>query len=183
MRILMALLIAGCIVGRPVLVRGDEGVSEVASVAVEEETNAPPASVATTNTPAPALVGIVLSVGTGAMILSGVDWSSDDAPRAEAAGAPKPVRPADGEVVSGTAVAFSWKPAESAATYLVDIDQCDGAGACSDFRLEQTAGLTLVVEWPAGTLAGRWRVRAVDAERYAGSWSEFRAFTVSVPTE
>ncbi|MCO6400630.1 MAG: hypothetical protein J5I99_05300 [Verrucomicrobia bacterium] len=182
MRFFIVLLLALCVGGLPLCALAEE--EEPVPESAESSTNAPVEELAAvSNAPAPALVGLVLSVGTGAMILSGVDWSSDDEPPAQSAGAPAPARPAEGEVVVGGTVVFSWKAASGASTYLVDVDQCEVSGSCADFRLEQTADTSLTVEWPIESHAGRWRVRAVDAERRAGPWSAFFSFSVNPSAE
>ncbi len=133
---------------------------------------------ARTNAPPPALVGIALTAATGAWILSGVDWTSDDADAsAGVLAAPSLAAPAaDAEIAPGPVV-FRWKAVKGAESYLLDVDVCAEPGVCSDFRLERVFGLSFAVEWPADAPAGRWRVRAVDADNLAGRWSEFRSFT------
>lgn len=148
-----------------------------------EETNAPLSTAETTNTPPPELVAFALTAGTGAMILSGVEWSDDDEPATQPAGAPAQIQPADGEAISGDTIAFSWNTVDGAATYLIDVDQCGSPDVCADFRFEQTASTSLTIEWLPEFAAGRWRVRMVDAENIAGPWSAFRYFTVTTPAE
>lgn len=146
--------------------------------------DAPEPAPARTNTPPPALVGFVLTAGTGAWILSGVDWSSDDEdPDADVLGAPSLIEPAPSAEVSGGSVIFRWKPVDGAASYLLDVDTCTEPSVCGDFRLERVFGLSFTIEWPAGAPAGRWRVRAIDAENLAGRWSEFRSFTIAASAE
>jgi hypothetical protein len=132
-----------------------------------------------TNAPAiaPALVAVALTAGTGAMILSGMDWSDDESPDG-VLGVPPASQPADGAVLPGPVAVFSWKAVQGAATYLLDIDLCSDVATCSDFRLDRTPDLSLSVELPGGAGIGRWRVRAVDADNIAGPWSAFRSFTV-----
>lgn len=148
----------------------------------QEEEADPPAAVdaapAATNTIviAPALVAVALTAGTGAMILSNVDWSDDDA-QEEVLGVPAMNTPADGAALPDPLVVFTWKSVKGAASYLLDIDLCDGDGNCGDFRLDRTPDLSLTSQLPMGA-TGRWRVRAVDAENIAGPWSALRSFRI-----
>ncbi|HMP76641.1 MAG TPA: hypothetical protein PKE12_10135 [Kiritimatiellia bacterium] len=168
------------------IVRGGEG--EPADAEETEAEAAPaeqqPAKPASTNSPAPALVGLLLGAGTGALIFSGVDWRDDDnGPLQEIPGAAALNTPADGAVLSGPLLAFSWKAVKGASSYLIDIDTCDDTAICADFRFDRTTDLSLTVEWPAGVPAGRWRVRSIDADNLAGPWSDFRSFTVTPAAE
>lgn len=139
---------------------------------------------ARTNTPPPALVGFVVTAGTGAWILSGVDWSSDDEdPESGVLAAPTLTTPEAGAEVSAGTITFRWKAVKGADSYLLDVDACAEPGVCGDFRLERVFGLSFTMEWPAGVPAGRWRVRAIDADNLAGRWSEFRSFTIAVASE
>lgn len=150
---------------------------ETGSSKATTETNAPPAEAQPPKTPAPALTALVLGVGTAALILSGVDWG-DDETELQSASAPTQSSPADGETITGATVTFTWKTSGDAAAYLIDIDHCDDTGSCADFRLEQTSGTTFTLSWPAEYSAGRWRIRAVDADHIAGPWSAYRNFTI-----
>ena len=133
-----------------------------------------------TNAPAPALVGLVLGAGTGALILSGVDWSDDDnEPLQNIPGAPAQQAPEDGAALTGPLLTFAWKAVDGAASYLLDLDTCDDTATCADFRLDRTADLSVAIEWPPAFTAGRWRVRSIDADNRAGPWSPFRTFTVT----
>jgi hypothetical protein len=135
-----------------------------------------------TNAPSPMILSVVLTAATGAWILSGVDWASDVEESSDATlDAPRLSQPESDAVVEPGLVVFRWTAVKRAASYLLDLDVCAETGVCSDFRLERVFGLTHAVEWPAGAPAGRWRVRAVDAENLAGRWSEFRTFSIAAP--
>lgn len=179
--ILTILLLAG-LVGAP-LTRAEEAAPPAsAPESSNTETNAPPAApaeTAQTNARPNALVAMVLGAGTGALILSGVDWSSDDDAPQQPADAPQPLRPSDGETLAGPTITFTWKSSKDAAAYLVEVHRCDESENCAAFRLEQVMGPALTLDWPPAVLHGRWRVRAINAERIAGSWSPFHAFTIT----
>ena len=128
----------------------------------------------------PALVSAALTAGTGALILSGVDWSEDNAPGEPTQEIPLQVKPSDGAQLVGPRLTFSWESVAGADTYLLDVDLCAAPDVCSDFRLDRTAALELTLDWPEGATAGRWRVRAVSADNVAGPWSAFRTFTVTL---
>lgn len=146
------------------------------------ETNAPLAKAESSKAPSPALTAFVLGAGTGALILSGVEWS-DDANDIQSSAAPTQSRPADGATINGGVITFTWKTFADAATYLIDIDHCEAPDVCADLRLEQTPETTYTLSWPAEYPAGRWRIRAVDADNIAGPWSPFRNFTIEAATE
>lgn len=132
-----------------------------------------------TNSVSPAFVGGVLSVGTAAWIVSDVDWGDDKAePPDDTLPAPSTISPEGTLLLDGAIVSFRWKAVKGAAGYLVDVDLCAQGSICSDFRLERVGGTEWAVEWPAGVTAGRWRVRAIDAQNYAGRWSEFAEFRI-----
>jgi hypothetical protein len=159
------------------VVRGEPSTNDVASGAA---TSAPPAIVR----PPPALMAVALGAGTAALILSGHDGSKDaDEGGEDGLAAPELESPPPGVdiVDGGGSVTLAWRPVEEAAAYLVDVDACDGTNnVCADYELEKTPALTLVVAVPS-PFAGRWRVRAVDAQDIAGPYSDFRAFTYRGP--
>jgi len=156
--------------------RAETATNEATSVA----TSAPPVRVS----PPPALVGLTLGAGTAALILSGHD-SSDDLNDEGDGGmaAPELESPPDGaEIVDGGgSVPFAWRNVEGAVAYLLDVDTCDATNnACADYRLEKTPDASLTVGVPS-PVAGRWRVRAVDAGNIAGPYSAFRTFSYRGP--
>lgn len=152
--------------------------SEVADTAREATLDESTAQTNDTRAISPALVSLALTAGTGSIILSGVDWSDDDAAAVPERESPAQVQPQDGAQLAGPLVTFTWESVKGADTYLLDVDTCGEPDVCSDFRLDRTAALSLAIEWPAGIPAGRWRVRAVDADNIAGPWSAFRSFTI-----
>lgn len=181
-RPILTTLLLAALVAAP-LARAEETAPPASTPeSINTEINAPPdgpAETAHTNARPNTLVAMLLGAGTGALILSGVDWSSDDEAAQQPADAPQPRRPSDGEALAGPTITFTWNSTKDAAAYLVEVQRCDESENCADFRLEQVMGTTLTMDWPPAVLRGRWRVRAVNAERIAGSWSPFHSFTIT----
>lgn len=158
---------------------GTEAAPVETAAAAGSSTSAVPAAA---QSPAPQVVSLLVGGGTVALILSGHD-REDPEQDAGAAGlaAPELVAPAAGAEVAEASVELAWKPVDGAASYLVDVDACDSTNdVCADLVLHVTGDTSFNLEADAA-LAYRWRVRAVDADRVAGPFTEFRRFTVAQP--
>lgn len=81
------------------------------------------------------------------------------------------------EPTSAGDVVFSWKTVPSAAFYIVEVqclDCCVLLDPC-DPRSIDVKGTSATFPFEGGG-SGRWRVRALDVNGFAGGWSEWKEF-------
>jgi hypothetical protein len=90
--------------------------------------------------------------------------------------APALLAPAEGESSFGDSLEFRWTPSEGAASYRLEISRDRSFGVLEKYL---AVGHVRSATWkspPSGTFF--WRIRAGDADRLQGPFSQPRAFTV-----
>ncbi|MBN1894096.1 FecR domain-containing protein, partial [bacterium] len=91
---------------------------------------------------------------------------------------PGPVHPSEGLILPENRIAFRWEPVEKAAAYLIQVSRDRNFS-----RIEKIlrVGNVQAADWEAYENGEYfWRIRAVDAEKLQGPFSETVAFSVRV---